>query len=257
MTKKERAGIRQATGESVTGLTPDNMNEAVERLCAIVIPNAEAAPNRAGLRVSRDIVHEVASTLAKRVRNREKLDLLVDMLWKTGLPEARALAAYGIAPILPAEDEEGELQKVQRIRSYLLESKSKGVGEALAVTVSREVEGGRGATWMQTVTAWTGESDPRLRSFGADMYAHLFGRGESPEKLFDALKVAGKLMGDSDPAVQGSVRNLLMSSTRKHSPAIGRFLTKYDEDERLEVQKLVREIQKKVEERRKEIQLEL
>lgn len=257
MTKNERARIRQATAEAVTGLTPETMGNAVDRLCAIVLPDGKAEPNRAGLRISRDVILEVASTLAKRVRNREKLDILIGSLWETGVPEARALAAYGIAPLLPAEDEEGELRKVQRIRSYLLDSKARGVGEALAVTVSREVEGGRGGTWMQTVTAWTEEGDPRLRSFGPDLYAHLFGRGESPEKLFDALKVAGRLMGDSDPVVQGSVRNLLMSSTRKHSPAIGRFLTKYEGDERKDVQKLVRDIQKKVEERGKEIRLEL
>jgi len=257
VTRAERARIRQGTAEAVTGLKPETMGEAVRLLGTIVLPDAKAAPNRAGLRVSRDVIHEVASTLAKRVRNREKLDQLVESLWATGQAEMRALAAYGILPLLPAEDEAGEQLKVARVRAYLLDCKCRAVGEALADSVSREVEGGRGTSWMQAVSAWSDEGDPRLRSFGPDMYAHLFSRGESPEKLFDALKVADRLIGDEDPAVHGSVRNLLLTSTRKHSPAIGRFLSKYEADERTEVETLVRDVGRKVEERSEEIRLEI
>lgn len=257
MTKEERARIRQATAEAVTGLTPETMGDAVRRLSTVVLPDPKAEPNRAGLRVARDVVQEAAVTLGRRLRNREKLDEVVRSLWASGVPEARALSAYGVAPLLPAGDEEGERLAVERIRACLLESKRPGVGDALADTVSREVEGGRGTCWMQAAAVWAEEGDVRLRSFGPDMYAHLFGRGESPEKLFDALKVAEKLMGDPDPSVRASVRSLLLSSTKKHAPAVGRFLSKYEGDDRPDVRGLVEEMRKKVEERGKEIELEL
>ncbi len=257
MTKEERLRVRRVVAEAVTGLTPETTASAAARLSRVVLPDPKAQPNRSGLRTTRDVIQEAAATLCRRVRNRSKLEALLDEMWRSSAAEMQAAVAYASVSILAAEDEEGEAVSVERVRRSVTETASSGVAEAFADTVSREVEMGRGDCWMRAVAAWADDGDPRLRRFGPDVYASLFGRGASPEKLFDALQLARKLIADEDDAVRGSVRNLLFTAVRKHAPAVGRFLKRFDGDDRPEVTSLVEEVTKRLERDGDRLALEL
>ncbi len=246
LNKKSREKLRNTATGILAELQAENADDVACKIAGLILPDPKAAPNRAGLRVSREVIHEVAIIIQRTVRKREALGRLVDSLWRGGTDEARTTAAYCAGKLFQARTEEEETEMVSQVRRFLAEAKTPVVGDAFAESLSHHVEAGRGAHWMQAARTWAGDDTPRLRSFGPELYSHLFSRGESPEKLFDALQVAKQLIGDPDPDVRRAVRQLLLTSSRKQAPAIKRFLAKFEEDDRKVVQDLCKEFAKRL-----------
>jgi hypothetical protein len=135
---------------------------------------------------------------------------------------------------------------IDSIRSLLEEQDSPAVRRALAEAVSTEVEEGRDGPWLRAFTAWSEEKDPRLRGFGMHVFASLFARGKTPEKLFEALQLVKRAIDDPDPDVQGGVIALLGAAARKQGGAVERFLARYDGDDRKEVSAVRKAVRKKI-----------
>lgn len=241
LSKDERKELRDKTLEALNNLNPERGDEVASLLLPLLVPDPSAEAGRNGLRTSREVIAEIADAVLKKVSARGKLDSLVSGLWRSGTEESRTAAATCIGPLLRAPNEQGEAESVERVRGYVAESGSRAVRDVLADAVSREVEAGRGESWTHAFSSWRLESDPRFRSFGPMVYSSLFSRGKSPEKLFDGLQVARGLIGDPDPDVRKAVVNLMAAGARKQGPAVERFLTRFDEDEREEVRSLVKE----------------
>lgn len=231
LTKDKRKALRTRSAEIVKGRNDETIRDAALELADLAVPDKKEEAGRTGLRVSKEYITEIAMSVRKTMRNKERSRMLVTELWNAGHDEARLLASLILAPSLLARDEETETANVAFVRELLLQTKNQLVLEALAEAVSDEVEGGRGSNWMDSMNAWARESEIRLQTFGLSMYGHLFSRGLSPEKLFDAFQLAKRLLPVQDPEVAKSISSLLVSCLKKHEPAVVRFLEKVEKEE--------------------------
>ena len=242
LTKEERKNIRDNTLEALGSLTPEGGDETAARMLTILVPDPKAAAGTSGLRVGRETILETVDAVEKKIRSKGKRNALVEALWRSGVDECRVAAALLLPPLLPAPNEEEEALVVERVRGYLAATEAPAVREALADAVSRELEAGRDDSWNRAFRAWRKEADPRYRVFGAAAYARLLSRGKAPEKLFDALMVARRLAGDADPVVRRVVTQLLLAGARRQPKAVGRFVARFEEDEREEARALAAEL---------------
>ncbi|NNE10152.1 MAG: hypothetical protein HKN20_16455 [Gemmatimonadetes bacterium] len=231
LTKEKRKALRKASVEIVKGRNDETILDAARELADLAVPKKKEEPGRTGLRVSKEYITEIAMSVRKTMRNKERMRLLVTALWSAGHDEARLLGALILAPSLVARDEETETANIAYVRELLLQTKNQLVLDALAEAVSDEVEAGRGSSWMDSMNAWAKESEIRLQTFGLSMYGHLFSRGLSPEKLFDAFQLAKRLLPTEDPEVAKAIVSMLVSCLKKHEPAVVRFLAKVEHEE--------------------------
>jgi hypothetical protein len=246
LTKEEKADLRARTAETIAGIGPEGCAEAARRLLPLIIPDPKAEPGRTGLRTTLEVIQEVSDTILKKTRSKEKLSALVDGLWSTGSDEARATAAYCLRPVLPVSDDESEARSVERVRALACDSRSPAVLDAIADTLSRAMEGGATDSWARAFKKWRGESDRRLRLVGVSAFSHLLSRGKAPEKLFDGLMQARRLIADPDEDVRKAVVGLFRVGARKQPRAVLRFLDRFDEDEREEARALAALAKKKI-----------
>ena len=242
LTKEERNSIRDRTLEAIGSLTPESGDETASRFFAILVPDPKAAAAPNGLRIGRETILETVDAVEKKIRSKGKRNALVESLWRSGVDECRVAAALLLPPLLPASNEEEEALAVERVRGYLAETDAPAVRDALADAVSRELEAGRGDSWNRAFRTWRKEADPRYRVFAAAAYSRLLSRGKAPEKLFDALMVARRLAGDTDQAVRRAVTQLLLAGARRQPKAVGRFVVRFEEDEREEARALAVEL---------------
>jgi hypothetical protein len=250
LTREERDALREGVAGAVTQADGDSVEAVAGRIVSLIVPDKEAPVGRGGFRVSREVIQEGADTLRKVLgKPSEEEDLLSGIpgaLWQTGIPEARALSALLLPGRFAQKGEEEEAKAVDSIASFLREERSPAVRKILAEAVSTEVEAGRGAPWLRAFSDWCGEEDPALRGFGVHLFASLFGRGKTPEKLFEALQLVKKVIADPDSDVQGAVIALLGAAARKQGGAVERFLARFDEDDRKEVALVRKAVRKKL-----------
>jgi len=246
MTKEERAALRASTAEAVADMAPETGPEVGRRLVALLVPDPAAQPGRTGLRAGRDVITEVTDTLGKKIRSREKLLAIVEGLWGAGGDEARVAAGLALGRLVPTGSDETEERSVTWIRTLVIGTESETVIDAIADTISREMETGATDPWARAFKGWIAEPDKRLRQVGLFAFTHLLSRGKTPEKLFEALMHARRLAADPDPAVQKAVLALFAVGARRQEAAVRRFVDRLAADERDEVKALAAQALKKL-----------
>lgn len=246
MTKTERAALRTRAAEAVAGLSAEQGEEAACRLFPLLVPDPKAPVGRGGLRVGRETVLEVVDTLAKKIRSKEKLRAVTDGLWSLEADEARTAAALAIGPLLPTGDDESEARSVGRVKELAASTASPVVLDALADTLSKEMEKGATDPWSRAFKVWRKDPDRRLRLLGLGSFTHLLSRGRTPEKLFDALMLARRLAGDGEEEVRRAVVGLLSTGGRRQPRAVRRFLDRMEEEEREEAIRVIEEVRAKL-----------
>ncbi|MFH1277051.1 MAG: DNA alkylation repair protein [Candidatus Eisenbacteria bacterium] len=246
MTKGERSALRAGAAEAVAGLSAEQGDEAARRLLPLILPDPKAPVSRGGLRVSRDVILEVVDTLGKKIRSKEKLRAVTDGLWGLEADEARTAAALALGPLLPTGDDESEARSVQWVKELAASTSSPVVLDALADTLSREMERGATDSWARAFKVWRKDPDRRFRILGLGSFTHLLSRGRTPEKLFDAFMLGRRLAGDGDDEVRHAVVGLFVTGGRKQPRAARRFLDRMEEDGREEVKGVVEEARAKI-----------
>ncbi len=246
LTKEERARLREQTAEAVAGVPAEEAERAAARLVPLLVPDPKAEVGRGGLRVSREIVLEVTETLQKKIRSPVKMRGVATGLWKSGADEARVVSALLHGSFLPTSDDEKEAGSVSTVRRLVLETVSPVVLDAIGEMLSREMEKGATDSWDRAFQAWRKEEDRRLRQIGLSAFTHLLSRGKTPEKLFDGLMQARRLIADPDPEIRNSVVGLFHSGAKKQPKAVLRFLARFDEDEREEARDLAAKAREKI-----------
>ncbi|MFH1680981.1 MAG: DNA alkylation repair protein [Candidatus Eisenbacteria bacterium] len=246
MTREEREALRGAVAKAVEGATPENAGEVARSLAPLLLPDPTVPPGKNGLRAAREPLVETAETLQKSVKKAEVLGPLVEALGAAGLPEARVVAALCLAPLLPTDDEEKEERSWEAVRAFVAASEAAPVREAVADALARAMEQGAADSWSRAFQAWSAGPDPRLRALGPASFATLFGRGKAPEKLFEGLQLARGLAGDPDADVRRAVIALLVAAGRRQGPAVARFLSRLETDEREGARKLAADAAKRL-----------
>jgi len=246
MTREERDGLREAVRAIVREAGPEGAEEAARGLVPLLVPDPAAPPARSGLRTTREPLQEAAEALQRAAENPEKLRAFVEALAATDLPETRVVAALCLAPLLPTDDEEKEGRAWETVRAFVAASPLLAVREAAADSLARAMEQGAVDSWSRAFDAWSSDPDPRLRAIGPAAFASLFGRGKAPEKLFEGLRLARRLADDADAEVRRQVGALLAAAGRKQGPAVARFLSRLQEDEREGARKLAAEMSKRL-----------
>lgn len=250
LTREERDALREGVAEAAAQSAADGWEGVAERVLSLIVPDRQAPVGRGGFRVSREVIQEGADSLRKAIGDPSDeeglLSGLPGALWRTGIPEARAVSALLLPGRIAAKDEEGEAKMVDSVAALLREETSPAVHKILAEAVSTEVEAGRDGPWLRAFAEWSGGESPALRGFGVHLFASLFARGKTPEKLFEALQLVKKAIADTDTQVQGGVIALLGAAARKQKGAVERFLARYEEDGRQEVALVRKAVQKKL-----------
>lgn len=246
MTKDDRSALRAGAADAVTGLGPEQGDEAARRLLPFLVPDPNAPVSRGGLRVSREVIGEIVETLAKKIRSKEKARAVAEGLWKTGADEARVAGVLLLGPLLTTSDDESEARSVGRVKELVAETESAPVLDSLADALSREMEKGATDPWARAFRAWCKEPDRRLRVLGLGSFTHLLSRGRTPEKLFDGMMHARRLAGDAEEEVRKAAVSLLVAGGRRQPRAVHRFLDRLAEDERDEAKAVADEARAKI-----------
>jgi hypothetical protein len=246
LAREEREALRGAVEGIVKGLAPEGAADAAARLAPLLLPDPAAPAARSGLRAPREVLQEAWEAIDRLSPEPEGRRALLDALWAAGSPECRVVGAHLLPPLLRTDDEEKEAGSWETVRALALASAIPAVQEALAEAVARAMEGGAVDSWCRAFQAWSSDPDPRVRGLGPAAFAHLFGRGGAPEKLFDGLQTARRLLDDPDPEVRRSVAALLVHAGRRQEPAVRRFLSRFEADERPEVRKLAADVAKRL-----------
>jgi 3-methyladenine DNA glycosylase AlkD len=245
MGREVREAFRAALEGAAAGATAESPEKAVKLLLPLLVPDPAAAPSKSGIRVSRDVLLEAAEVFHRALERSEVSRAVADALWATAQPEGQVVAARILTPHL-VPDEQDEERTWEAVRSLASGALAPTIADALADSLARAMEIGAADSWSRAFLTWSSDPEARLRSLGPSAYAHLFGRGKSPEKLFDALQLARRLLGDPDATVRRSVVALLVAAGRRQAPAVERFLSGFEGDERSEVKKLIAEVGKRL-----------
>lgn len=245
LSREEREALRGAVESAVSGASADSATDAAGRVLPFLLPDPAAKASKSGIRTAREVLHEAAETLDRVLGSNEVARAVGDALWASELPEARVVAARLLAERLSTEEAEEEATR-EKLGSLVRAAPVPAVTETLADSLSRAMEKGASDFWSRAFVAWSSDPDPRLRALGPSAFAHLFGRGKAPERLFDALQLARRLFSDADPAVRRALLALLASAGRRQGAAVERFLSGFDADDRSDVKKLVAEVRKRL-----------